>query len=193
MWGSSPALSSCRSPAWLVHGRVHDVSPPHVPTPQGQEKLSCNPKKENGTYMVLCELGNPMKAGARVRGWGVPAVPVTHWGWSPTCPSLLSPGHCGHGAERVWAGGHGGGHHLPSPAAEVTPCCATVPHPLLGHQHLRLSVLSMSPNSVSIPRLTVSPQQEQPQPQQCVRDGDSARGGEGRDAAARVRVWGTWG
>ncbi|NXQ46535.1 ITA2B protein, partial [Catharus fuscescens] len=33
---------------------------------QGQEKLSCNPKKENGTYMVLCELGNPMKAGARI-------------------------------------------------------------------------------------------------------------------------------
>ncbi|NXO11439.1 ITA2B protein, partial [Oriolus oriolus] len=33
---------------------------------QGQEKLSCNPKKENGTHVVLCELGNPMKAGARI-------------------------------------------------------------------------------------------------------------------------------
>ncbi|XP_066061333.1 integrin alpha-IIb isoform X1 [Chamaea fasciata] len=32
----------------------------------GQEKLSCNPKKENGTHVVLCELGNPMKAGARI-------------------------------------------------------------------------------------------------------------------------------
>ncbi|NXX53993.1 ITA2B protein, partial [Scopus umbretta] len=30
----------------------------------GQEKLSCNPRKENGTHVVLCELGNPMKAGA---------------------------------------------------------------------------------------------------------------------------------
>ncbi|NXS12775.1 ITA2B protein, partial [Neodrepanis coruscans] len=33
---------------------------------QGQEKLSCNPKKENGTHVVLCELGNPMKAGAQI-------------------------------------------------------------------------------------------------------------------------------
>ncbi|NWS79402.1 ITA2B protein, partial [Toxostoma redivivum] len=33
---------------------------------QGQEKLSCNSKKENGTHVVLCELGNPMKAGARI-------------------------------------------------------------------------------------------------------------------------------
>nr|XP_030112176.3 integrin alpha-IIb [Taeniopygia guttata] len=32
----------------------------------GQEKLSCNPKKENGTHVVLCELGNPMKAGTRI-------------------------------------------------------------------------------------------------------------------------------
>ncbi|KAM6042422.1 integrin alpha-IIb isoform 2-T2 [Chlamydotis macqueenii] len=32
----------------------------------GQEKLSCNPRKENGSHVVLCELGNPMKAGARV-------------------------------------------------------------------------------------------------------------------------------
>ncbi|XP_041254924.1 integrin alpha-IIb isoform X2 [Onychostruthus taczanowskii] len=32
----------------------------------GQKKLSCNPKKENGTHVVLCELGNPMKAGARI-------------------------------------------------------------------------------------------------------------------------------
>ncbi|NXU24880.1 ITA2B protein, partial [Thalassarche chlororhynchos] len=30
----------------------------------GQEKLSCNPRKENGSHVVLCELGNPMKAGA---------------------------------------------------------------------------------------------------------------------------------
>ncbi|NXU59978.1 ITA2B protein, partial [Turnix velox] len=33
---------------------------------QGQEKLSCNPKKENGTHVVLCELGNPMKSGAQI-------------------------------------------------------------------------------------------------------------------------------
>ncbi|NWU93469.1 ITA2B protein, partial [Upupa epops] len=33
---------------------------------QGQEKLSCNPKKENGSHVVLCELGNPMKAGAQI-------------------------------------------------------------------------------------------------------------------------------
>ncbi|NXW82222.1 ITA2B protein, partial [Alopecoenas beccarii] len=33
---------------------------------QGQEKLSCNPRKENGSRVVLCELGNPMKAGAQV-------------------------------------------------------------------------------------------------------------------------------
>ncbi|NXE84785.1 ITA2B protein, partial [Cochlearius cochlearius] len=33
---------------------------------QGQEKLSCNPRKENGSHVVICELGNPMKAGARI-------------------------------------------------------------------------------------------------------------------------------
>ncbi|KFV86625.1 Integrin alpha-IIb, partial [Struthio camelus australis] len=33
---------------------------------QGQEKLSCNPQKENGSHVVVCELGNPMKAGARI-------------------------------------------------------------------------------------------------------------------------------
>ncbi|NXT21498.1 ITA2B protein, partial [Syrrhaptes paradoxus] len=33
---------------------------------QGQEKLSCAPRKENGTHVVLCELGNPMKAGAQI-------------------------------------------------------------------------------------------------------------------------------
>ncbi|NXQ89745.1 ITA2B protein, partial [Nyctibius grandis] len=33
---------------------------------QGQEKLSCNPRKENGSHVVLCELGNPMRAGARI-------------------------------------------------------------------------------------------------------------------------------
>ncbi|NWH48494.1 ITA2B protein, partial [Fregata magnificens] len=32
----------------------------------GQEKLTCNPRKENGSHVVLCELGNPMKAGARI-------------------------------------------------------------------------------------------------------------------------------
>ncbi|XP_064895887.1 integrin alpha-IIb [Columba livia] len=32
----------------------------------GQEKLNCNPRKENGSQVVLCELGNPMKAGAQV-------------------------------------------------------------------------------------------------------------------------------
>uniref|UniRef100_A0A8B9Q0G7 Integrin subunit alpha 2b n=1 Tax=Apteryx owenii TaxID=8824 RepID=A0A8B9Q0G7_APTOW len=34
---------------------------------QGQEKLGCNPRKENGSHVVVCELGNPMKAGTRVR------------------------------------------------------------------------------------------------------------------------------
>ncbi|XP_040392935.1 integrin alpha-IIb isoform X4 [Cygnus olor] len=33
---------------------------------QGQEKLSCIPRKENGSRVVLCELGNPMKAGAQI-------------------------------------------------------------------------------------------------------------------------------
>ncbi|XP_067167901.1 integrin alpha-IIb [Apteryx mantelli] len=33
---------------------------------QGQEKLGCNPWKENGSHVVVCELGNPMKAGTRV-------------------------------------------------------------------------------------------------------------------------------
>ncbi|NXK49558.1 ITA2B protein, partial [Chauna torquata] len=33
---------------------------------QGQEKLSCNPRKENGSHVVVCELGNPMKAGAQI-------------------------------------------------------------------------------------------------------------------------------
>ncbi|XP_075299723.1 integrin alpha-IIb isoform X2 [Opisthocomus hoazin] len=32
----------------------------------GQEKPSCNPRKENGSRGVLCELGNPMKAGAQI-------------------------------------------------------------------------------------------------------------------------------
>ncbi|NWU51639.1 ITA2B protein, partial [Dromas ardeola] len=32
----------------------------------GQQKLSCKPKKENGSHVVLCELGNPTKAGARI-------------------------------------------------------------------------------------------------------------------------------
>lgn len=173
---------------------MHDVSPSHVPTPQGQEKLSCNPKKENGTHVVLCELGNPMKAGAWVRGQGVPAVPAFHWGCHPSAPLLCCPpDHRRHGAERVRVGGHRGRHHLSPPAAEVTPCCPPVPQPLLGHRYLGLSVLSMSPNSLFITHLAVSPQQEQPQSQQCVGDGDSARGGRGRDGAARVRVWGTWG
>ncbi|NXV75165.1 ITA2B protein, partial [Atlantisia rogersi] len=33
---------------------------------QGQKKLNCNPRKENGSHVVLCELGNPMKAGAQI-------------------------------------------------------------------------------------------------------------------------------
>lgn len=104
----------------------------HVPTtvlppvpPQGQEKLSCIPRKENGSRVVLCELGNPMKAGAQVWAVGHPLPPtatrcpplppaVTHC--HPPCPS----DHCGHGAERDWAGGRGRCHHLPAPAQEVT-------------------------------------------------------------------------
>eukprot|EP00076_Gallus_gallus_P034382 XP_024999920.1 integrin alpha-IIb isoform X5 [Gallus gallus] len=31
-----------------------------------REKLSCNPRIENGTHAVVCEMGNPMKAGAQV-------------------------------------------------------------------------------------------------------------------------------
>uniref|UniRef100_A0A8U8BZX6 Uncharacterized protein n=1 Tax=Geospiza parvula TaxID=87175 RepID=A0A8U8BZX6_GEOPR len=58
----------------------------------GQEKLSCNPKKENGTHVVLCELGNPMKAGARVRGQRGPCCAchplglVTHLALSSAVP-----------------------------------------------------------------------------------------------------------
>ncbi|XP_025063061.1 integrin alpha-IIb isoform X2 [Alligator sinensis] len=33
---------------------------------QGMEKLICNPKKNNDTHMVICELGNPMKTGTKV-------------------------------------------------------------------------------------------------------------------------------
>ncbi|NXC40586.1 ITA2B protein, partial [Penelope pileata] len=33
---------------------------------QGQEKLSCNPRKENGSHVVLCELGNPMGGGTQI-------------------------------------------------------------------------------------------------------------------------------
>ncbi|KAI6072547.1 Integrin alpha-IIb [Aix galericulata] len=46
---------------------------------QGQEKLSCIPRKENGSRVVLCELGNPMKAGAQVWAVGHPLPPAaTH-------------------------------------------------------------------------------------------------------------------
>ncbi|XP_042748216.1 integrin alpha-IIb [Lagopus leucura] len=31
-----------------------------------QEKLSCNPRKENGTHVVVCDMGNPMKAGTQI-------------------------------------------------------------------------------------------------------------------------------
>ncbi|XP_031456856.1 integrin alpha-IIb isoform X3 [Phasianus colchicus] len=31
-----------------------------------KEKLSCNPRKENGTHMVVCEIGNPMKASTQI-------------------------------------------------------------------------------------------------------------------------------
>ncbi|XP_074834903.1 integrin alpha-IIb [Carettochelys insculpta] len=33
---------------------------------QGLEKVSCKPKKDNETHVVICELGNPMKSGAKV-------------------------------------------------------------------------------------------------------------------------------
>ncbi|XP_073181619.1 integrin alpha-IIb isoform X5 [Lepidochelys kempii] len=33
---------------------------------QGLEKLICNPKKENETRVVICELGNPMKSGTKI-------------------------------------------------------------------------------------------------------------------------------
>uniref|UniRef100_A0A8C3NAH8 Integrin alpha-2 domain-containing protein n=1 Tax=Geospiza parvula TaxID=87175 RepID=A0A8C3NAH8_GEOPR len=69
----------------------------------GQEKLSCNPKKENGTHVVLCELGNPMKAGARVRGQRGPCCAchplglVTHLALSSAVPrspkNSPSPSH----------------------------------------------------------------------------------------------------
>lgn len=79
------------------------VTSPRVPTLQGQEKLSCNPRKENGSHVVLCELGNPMKAGARVRGCGMP-------------PRARHPGiGAGHGRWwRWWRGGHPATLLLPS-------------------------------------------------------------------------------
>lgn len=54
----------------------------------GQEKLSCNPRKENGTHAVVCDMGNPMKAGTQVGGT-VPSCPLL----SPCVPSchLTSP------------------------------------------------------------------------------------------------------
>uniref|UniRef100_A0A8B9T854 Integrin subunit alpha 2b n=1 Tax=Anas platyrhynchos TaxID=8839 RepID=A0A8B9T854_ANAPL len=55
---------------------------------QGQEKLSCIPRKENGSRVVLCELGNPMKAGAQV--W---AVGVVKAGGGAVSPCPLSPPH----------------------------------------------------------------------------------------------------
>ncbi|CAM9806537.1 unnamed protein product [Bubo scandiacus] len=47
----------------LPPGTHYQVARSSIP---GQEKLSCNPRKENGSHVVLCELGNPMKAGARI-------------------------------------------------------------------------------------------------------------------------------
>lgn len=41
----------------------------------GQEKLSCNPRKENGTHAVVCDMGNPMKAGTQVGGTVTSDVP----------------------------------------------------------------------------------------------------------------------
>lgn len=67
------------------------MSPPCVPTAQGQQKLSCNPRKENGSHVVLCELGNPMKAGAQVRAGGLPPP---------------SPSPCRRGRARLVAMGH---------------------------------------------------------------------------------------
>ncbi|XP_053944665.1 integrin alpha-IIb isoform X2 [Cuculus canorus] len=47
----------------LPPGTHYQAARSNIP---GQEKMSCNPKKENGTHVVLCELGNPMKAGAQI-------------------------------------------------------------------------------------------------------------------------------
>uniref|UniRef100_A0A8D0FPL0 Integrin subunit alpha 2b n=1 Tax=Strix occidentalis caurina TaxID=311401 RepID=A0A8D0FPL0_STROC len=47
----------------LPPGTHYQVARSSIP---GQEKLSCNPRKENGSHVVLCELGNPMKAGAQI-------------------------------------------------------------------------------------------------------------------------------
>ncbi|XP_068023254.1 integrin alpha-IIb isoform X2 [Melanerpes formicivorus] len=47
----------------LPPGTYYQAARSSIP---GQEKLNCNPKKENGTHVVLCELGNPMKAGAQI-------------------------------------------------------------------------------------------------------------------------------
>ncbi|KAM6189970.1 integrin alpha-IIb [Sarcoramphus papa] len=47
----------------LPPGTHYQAARSNIP---GQEKLSCNPRKENGSHVVLCELGNPMKAGARI-------------------------------------------------------------------------------------------------------------------------------
>lgn len=60
--------------------------------PQGQEKLSCIPRKENGSRVVLCELGNPMKAGAQVWALGHPLPPTaTHCHPPPLTVTLPAP------------------------------------------------------------------------------------------------------
>uniref|UniRef100_U3I6A9 Integrin subunit alpha 2b n=1 Tax=Anas platyrhynchos platyrhynchos TaxID=8840 RepID=U3I6A9_ANAPP len=66
---------------------------------QGQEKLSCIPRKENGSRVVLCELGNPMKAGAQEVT--VPMLSVSPdvrggegGGGSVTLPALTPPCPC---------------------------------------------------------------------------------------------------
>uniref|UniRef100_A0A8B9T715 Integrin subunit alpha 2b n=1 Tax=Anas platyrhynchos TaxID=8839 RepID=A0A8B9T715_ANAPL len=60
---------------------------------QGQEKLSCIPRKENGSRVVLCELGNPMKAGAQVWAVGHPLPPLPPAGGGAVSPCPLSPPH----------------------------------------------------------------------------------------------------
>ena len=154
-----------------VGARCHPMSPRW-----GQEKLSCNPRIENGTHAVVCEMGNPMKAGAQVGGAAPSRPPASPH--VPPCPPTsprVPAGLCGRGAECRWVGGRGRCHHFPAAAQEVTPS------PLRP-----LSVPSPSPRPQSRAALTaLSPQSERPHRH---RGSDGPRGSARGDGAAGVRV-----
>uniref|UniRef100_A0A8C6JCX1 Integrin alpha-IIb n=1 Tax=Melopsittacus undulatus TaxID=13146 RepID=A0A8C6JCX1_MELUD len=134
----------------------------------GQEKLSCNPRKENGTHVVLCELGNPMKAGAQVRGCGLSVSGLEDMGDAITfqlqlrrgtltpfpCQQLLA-GH--HGAARELALGRGqpaargpwhqGGARLPGGCCTHGPLGPAPPSPVPPHSPPQLH--NKGPSTVS--------------------------------------------